>query len=122
MNLIGAPIAVVPWSILLAVLIVIYRAARVTVVVLDDRLVVRNLLGTTIVQLAEVEALTTADFAGGPRPLPIMALLRRGPGSIRSRRVKMHATARVSRRGRLHVAGLLGNLAAHGPDFDTYVA
>lgn len=116
----GAPLGVVPGAIVVAVLTVIWRVTRVAVVVSEHRIEIRNILGTSTLRRAEVEGITTKDFHGGPRPLPVLALL----SSERSARpsVKLQATARISKRGRERLARLLGDIAPQDQNFGAYLA
>lgn len=102
------PETAVPLSILIALVLLAVRVARVSAVFDEHVVVVRNLLTTRRIARSDVERIVASNYSAAPRPLPAIALLTYGDGH--ARRIKIHASVRVRRSTREKVLAWAASL------------
>lgn len=106
---IGAPTGLIPIFALAAAVLVVWRAQVVSVKVNAEEIHVRNLFGSQTLRRTDVRRLSVASFLGGCPYLPVVVLVT--DAGTAQRRVKLHATARLSKRSWQQVTTMLESVA-----------
>lgn len=109
LTLVGAPNGVIPVVAFVAATVVVWRAQLVSVKAVGEEIHVRNLFRSQTLHRRDVRQLSIASFLGGCPHLPVVVIVTGAATAHRT--VKLHATARLSKRSWQNVTTMLESLA-----------